>query len=241
MDGKECGNAGTFAVEQTYVTEEYVDHFYDVLPAFKDPRYIQVDGKPFLLIYNVLLVPNLNEFIDCWNKLALENGMKGIHFVGNIMGYAAELKKEEILNSGVDAMVDSSLFTTEKKLSNVGMYWEKFKTRILKLGPERYEYADLIPLLSDEYEHLENVYPAIFSLLDRTPTAGKEAIVITGSTPKLFEKLLSNKVDVVKHKEPEHRIIMVNAWNEWGEGMYLEPDLKYGHGYLDAVRNVVLK
>lgn len=238
---KNGGNAGTVAVEQTYVKEEYVDHFYDVLPAFKDSRYIKVDGKPFFLIYNVLYVPDLKEFIACWNKLAIENGLKGIHFVGNIMGHIAELNKEKILNSGVDAMVDSSLFTAEKKLSNVGMYWKKFKARILKLGPEKYEYADLIPLLTDEYEHFENVYPSIFPQLDRTPRAGKEAIVITGSSPKLFEKLLSNKVDAVKHKQFEHRIIMVNAWNEWGEGMYLEPDLKYGHGYLDAVRNVVIR
>ncbi len=236
---KNGGNAGTVAVEQTYIKNEYVDHFYDVLPAFKDPRYIQVDGKPFFLIYNILEIPNLKEFLDCWNKLAVENGLRGIHFVGNIMGHYLELKKKEVLNSGVDAMVDSSLFTAEKKLSNIGAYWKKFKTRVLKSGPECYDYADLIPHLTDEFEHLENVYPSIFPQLDRTPRAGKEAIVITGSSPELFEKLLKSKVDKIQNKQLENRIIIINAWNEWGEGMYLEPDLKYGHGYLNAIRKVV--
>lgn len=237
---KNGGNAGTMAVEQTYVAEEYADHFYDVLPAFKDPRYIKVDGKPFFLIYNVLDMPDPKCFMDCWQKLAKENGLPGIHFVGNIMGHEAENRKDEVIHSGVDATVLSNLFYGETKVGKgIGMYWQKIAARILKLGPERYAYKKFIKCVHNDYEKKDEIYPMVYPQLDRTPRAGKEAVILTGSTPELFGKYMSDTLEIVKDKPFENRFIVINAWNEWGEGMYLEPDLKFGHGYLDALKNSI--
>lgn len=235
---KNGGSSQKRFLEQTYFIEEFEDHFYDVLPAFKDPRYICVDGKPFFLIYNILDIPNHQEFINCWQKLAIQNGLKGIHFVGNIMGRVAEEQKENVFNSGVEATVLSNLFYGQiKSIGKMGTYWQKFKTRILNFGPERYSYKRFIKHVHNDYEKREDVYPVIYPQLDRTPRAGKNAVILTGSTPNLFKQYLIDTIDIIKNKPNEKKIIIINAWNEWGEGNYIEPDLKFGRGYLDALRD----
>lgn len=237
---KNGGDSGTVAVKQTYNATEYADHFYDVLPAFKDPRYIKVDGKPFFLIYNVLEIPNVVEFIRCWQLLAKENGLKGIHFVANIMGHHAESRKEEVFSCGVDATVLSNLFYGQvNSYGKLRTYWRKFKTRILGLGPERYDYRKFISSVHNSYEYKESVYPVVYPQLDRTPRAGKDAVILTGSTPLLFKKYMQDTLDIIKNKPYEKRFLIINAWNEWGEGNYLEPDIKYGKGYLEALKEVL--
>jgi len=237
---KNNGNTHGYVVQQTYNPNEYADHFYDVLPAFLDPRYIKVDGKPFFLIYDTLSIPNIKEFIDCWQKLARQNGLDGIHFVGNVMGHVAEQKKDDIIACGVDAVVLSNLFYGQvHSRGKISTYWQKFKTRILKLGPERYDYGRFIKSVHNEYESRENIYPVVYPQLDRTPRAGKNAVILTGSTPTLFESYMRDTIEIVKHKKSEHKIIIINAWNEWGEGNYMEPDLRYGSGYLESLKKVV--
>ena len=75
----------------------------------------------------------------------------------------------------------------------------------------------------------------------RTPRAGRDAIILTGSTPDLFGKYMSDTLELVKGKDEENRFVIINAWNEWGEGNYIEPDRKWGHGYLDALREILVK
>ena len=237
---KNGGDVKKKILEQTYVPEEFVDHFYDVLPAFRDPRYIKVDGKPFFLIYNILDMPDVKGFMECWQKLAKENGLKGIHFVGNVMGHVAEKHKDEVISSGVDATVLSNLFYGEiNSVGVIGTYWQKFKARILKMGPERYSYKNFIKVVHNDYEYKENLYPVVYPQLDRTPRAGKEAVILTGSTPALFKQYLKDTLEIIKKKPQENRFLIINAWNEWGEGNYLEPDIKFGQGYLDALREVI--
>lgn len=239
---KNDGDTKNTILKQTYVEEEFVDHFYDVLPAFKDPRYIKVDGKPFFLIYNILAMPNPSLFMDKWQALAIENGLKGIHFVGNIMGHEAEQRKEDVFSSGVDATVLSNLIYAEEKCCRKwGMYWKKFQTRVLNMGPERYNYKDFIKNVHNEYEFREDVYPVVYPQLDRTPRAGKNAIILTGSTPELFAKYVEDTLRIVQNKRMENRFVFINAWNEWGEGNYIEPDQKFGRGYLEALKAVLNK
>ena len=75
---------------------------------------------------------------------------------------------------------------------------------------------------------------------DRSPRGGRRAVIYTGSTPELFKKHIKEALKVIQNKQPEHRILFLRSWNEWAEGNYVEPDLKYGHGYLDAIRNSIL-
>ena len=227
-------------LEQTYVEEEYVDHFYDVLPAFKDPRYIKVDGKPFFLVYDPLSLPDIDSFISTWRSLASKNGLKGIHFVGYVLGHKSEQSVSQILNSSFDAIVLSSLYHAQ--LASSGkfiMFAKKIVARKFSLGPEKYQYKNIVKHCHSELDYKENVYPMVVPQFDRTPRAGRKGALFTGSTPELFAKFLNDTIIRIKRKKYDHRIIMVNAWNEWGEGMYLEPDLKFGHGYLNAMKRVL--
>jgi hypothetical protein len=81
--------------------------------------------------------------------------------------------------------------------------------------------------------------PGFFVGWDNTPRRGAEAIVITHVTPEAVRRALARVVASVAGLPPERRIVMLNAWNEWAEGMHLEPDQKYGHAYLEAVASVV--
>ena len=85
----------------------------------------------------------------------------------------------------------------------------------------------------------ENVYPTIMPQWDRTPRAGQKTEYLVNSSPEAFKHHISDALEYVKDKLPEHRILFLKAWNEWGEGNYVEPDQQFGHGWLDAIRSVI--
>ena len=70
---------------------------------------------------------------------------------------------------------------------------------------------------------------------------GRGAHIYKGSTPELFGKSIDIALEHIKNKEDEHKILFAFAWNEWGEGAYLEPDLKFGKRYLEQIRNKILR
>ena len=75
---------------------------------------------------------------------------------------------------------------------------------------------------------------------DRTPRSGRRARIYTNSTPEVFGEQIDQVLDLIKDKELEHKIVFLMSWNEWAEGNYIEPDMKYGHGYLDILKNRLL-
>ena len=112
-----------------------------------------------------------------------------------------------------------------------------FKYETLK----KYPYKKIIDKLFVEEDKWENVFPCIIPNWDRSPRAGREAVIYDGSSPALFEKSVEDVLSIIKDKKEEHQIVFIKSWNEWGEGNHLEPDLKFGHGYLQAIRNAVNK
>jgi hypothetical protein len=82
----------------------------------------------------------------------------------------------------------------------------------------------------------DNVYPSLLPQWDRSPRSGMNGIYIN-STPNKFEKTIQKALQLVEHKPIEHKILFLKSWNEWAEGNYVEPDLKFGRGYLEVLRN----
>ncbi|WP_444118133.1 glycoside hydrolase family 99-like domain-containing protein, partial [Alistipes putredinis] len=77
---------------------------------------------------------------------------------------------------------------------------------------------------------------------DRSRLAGRRATIYTRATPELFAKHLKEAVKIVsERKSDEHKIIFLRSWNEWAEGNYVEPDLKYGHGFLEAIKKNIIE
>lgn len=247
-------------VEQTYPGDKDNEaHFYSLLDAFKDKRYIKVDGKPLFVIYDPLSFKDIDKFVVQWNDLAKINGLGRFHFVGNLLSsnFNTMLKKSIKHNNtenDVKELIDSTLdlgfdaITTDNKyraqVLSKGILFTGFHSFLSKkfniVRPEVYNQEEINKHILLDLNKEENIYPIILPNWDRTPRSKSDSIYVN-STPGVFSKLLKKTIDMVSSKQEEHRIIFIKSWNEWGEGNYVEPDQQYGHGYLDAIRDVVKK
>ncbi len=240
-------------LEQTYPgKEDYIAHFYDVLPAFKDSRYITVDGKPLFLVFNPANIPDNKLFLETWRTLAIENGLPGIHFVGRVeskgrFSISKSIPKEELYNKflsyGYDAIApatvrEAKIASTSKAHVFIKALLTHFK---ICFKGDKYDYGKLMKHLYCEDDKKENFYPLLYPRFDNTPRRGNNAWIFVNSSPALFEQTADSLFEMISKKEPEHRIVFLVAWNEWGEGSYMEPDIKYKHQYLQALRNALTK
>ncbi|NCD70744.1 glycosyltransferase WbsX family protein [Mucilaginibacter agri] len=224
-------------IEQLYPgVEDYTAHFYTVLQAFKDDRYIQVDGKPLFVIYLPLAHPEVKTFMECWRKLAKENGLKGIYFVGQTNGI--NNSADEVLEAGVDAVITTRLIAFFNK-RNIQQKLKSRLNRLFKSVPLVYSYKTMAKYFLDDEDRRENIIPSIIPGWDHTPRSGVEGLVISNTTPEFFEEHASRAIDMVKEKDPQKRIVFLKSWNEWAEGNYIEPDLKWGMQYLQALKRAI--
>lgn len=230
-----------FLLEQTYPGEkDYILHFNTLLSAFKDSRYIRVNNKPLFVVYDPIAIPSAHEFIDIWQKLAKQNGLEGIHFVGRDN---SGKEHQNILDMGFDAVNTNGQWSAESKVK--GKYLRILKVKIKEKFPnlilDTYNYKDIIKNFFTENDKKPNYYPIVLPQWDRSPRAGKNAVIYKNSTPELFKHHLTDALNIIKDKPKEHQIIFLKSWNEWGEGNYVEPDLLNGHKYLDILRNKLVK
>lgn len=234
--------ANQMICEQTYPgDEDYIAHFNWCLKAFNDPRYIKVDGKPFFLLYNANELPDCKHFFELWNRLAVENGFPGIHFVGLAKGWDSSINEQ--FEDGYDAVVHGNIWQAEAL--SIGKYRKMLRRfiadRLDFFSLDLYNYEDIVSRLVNDLDKKENIYPCILPGWDRSPRSGKRAVIYKGSTPELWRKHVKSAVDAVKDKSEEHKIILLRSWNEWGEGNYVEPDTRWGHAYLDALKSVLFE
>jgi len=243
-------------MKMEYSYEDHIAHFNALLPAFRDKRYITVDGKPIFAIWAPNSIPDVKKFINLWQDLAHKNGLLGIHFIGytaNASGRSVNKNKlslwatdeaaehyNAILRKGFDAVMSSGLFRAQSmckgKLRMLLYYSAKNMSMPIS---NRTDYSRTMKNYYVPEDAWENVYPTLLPQWDRTPRAGIRTNPLTNSTPKKFQKTVETALDIIRNKKPEHQILFLKAWNEWGEGNYVEPDLKYGHGWLEAIRNSI--
>ncbi|MDR3128922.1 MAG: glycoside hydrolase family 99-like domain-containing protein [Tannerellaceae bacterium] len=242
-------------MEQTYSKEDYVKHFHAVLPAFKDKRYIQVDGKPLFVVFDPLNIPDSPYFIVKWNELAKQNGLEGIHFAGN-SEYSRIQKKgferfyfpsqasifSAILERKFNTVISSGAGRANRKVKGyVRLLLDKifFGIRVPSLRKYKHNYSDIIENYHVKEDAWPNVYPTIVPNWDRTPRTGAyREDLWHGSTPELFRQHVCNALELVKHKPDENKIIFLKSWNEWGEGNYMEPDIVFGKQYLETLKQL---
>ena len=255
-------NGGTTMIsKQLYPgDEDYINHFNTVLPAFKDHRYITVDGKPLFCIFDPYGFADIERFMALWQKMAKENGLKGVYFVamcnstttmvrnadGTIRRVLPNLESsaevyKSFLDMGFDAV--NSLGKSRAEMLYSGKYKRLIRfvlqQRFSFMPTLKYDFSKITKYFFSPEDSWENVYPTILSQWDRSPRTGKSEGVYVNSTPENFQKHIEKALDVIKDKSPEHKILFLRSWNEWGEGNYVEPDLKYGHGFLDAIKNTI--
>ena len=104
---------------------------------------------------------------------------------------------------------------------------------------DKYDYLKIIKHYYVPEDKWDNVYPSLLPQWDRSPRSGVNGIYVN-STPVNLKKMIYEALNLLNNKQDEHRILFLKSWNEWAEGNYVEPDLKYGHGYLDVLRECLV-
>lgn len=231
-------------IEQVYPGEEdIVNHFYAVLKAFKDSRYLLIDGKPIFMIYAPNLIPDIAKYLAIWRELAVKNELKGIYFVGQA-GNNKDCAK--IISLGFDGVCRAGIEDAINKIR--GKYLNKILFKIrkhtnLKIIPlNKYKYSEIVDnLLVPEIDKRSNIFPSVIPNFDHTPRSGREGLVYIDSTPELFGQLLNKTIKLIEDKEFDKKIIFLRSWNEWAEGNYVEPDKKFGNDYLDTLKDEIIE
>jgi lipopolysaccharide biosynthesis protein len=223
-------------IEQTYPGEaDHRAHFAALLPAFRDPRYIRVDGKPVFVIYQPLRLPDISDTLRLWRAMADEAGLPGLHLVA----YSLEPETNPA-SFGYDAIIHGHNFKQHQWRND----WRNPVARIRQKIDHRrglphvHDYADLAASQM-EARAGDNVYRCVVHAWDNTPRSGRNGVAYKNPDPELFRKVLGANVAAMSNRPVEHRLLFLKSWNEWAEGNHLEPDLRYGMTYLQIVADVV--
>lgn len=232
------GRPDHIIMEQRYLgPEEDERHFYDLLPAFRDPRYIRVDGKPIFFIYRPAKLPDSNATIALWRDLAAREGLPGLFLVG----INHRIALWEPGPAGFDAALVNRLPDTRPWVSRRDpLRWLRFKMQASRRQPTVYDYSeDLVQPIYDEVR-TGQWFPTVYPNWDTSARHRERGLVMHDATPEKFEGVMRKAVHLVAQRAPQHRIIILKSWNEWAEGNYVEPDLRHGDGYLKAVQRSVI-
>lgn len=231
-------------IEQKYPGKQDNEmHFYSLLDAFKDKRYIRVKDRPLFLIYKPEDFPGMKDFITEWNSLAKNNGIsQGFHFVAHTSSFNSYYS---LINLGFNSItvnpISRLIHYLDLKKSRITKYSEKLEKYIF--GYRKFikvEYKNARKHFINKYEDsIANVIPTIIPNWDHSPRSGRHGLILVNSDPKYFAKNIRDAIQCIKDKNDGEKIIFLKSWNEWGEGNYMEPDIKYKHGYLDVLRRTI--
>ena len=199
-------------IQQDYGDEiEWEKHFYYLLPFFRDKRYLRKDNKPVFIIYQPDDIPCLGDMINCWKNLACTCGLQGVYFIGGN-------SRHPIFDAFIMQQPSFSL-----------------RQRVYL----RNDYKEISnQIIADSLNANNKTFLSGFVSYDDTPRRGKNGLSIENSVPSIFYKQLLNLYSISEKAGKE--FVFINAWNEWGEGMHLEPDEKYGYEYLNYVKKAKL-
>jgi hypothetical protein len=222
-------------IEQTYPgNSDYANHFKYLLYAFQDKRYINVHEKPLFYIYDPLTIPDVKELLQFWNKLAIENGLKGIYFVGR----GSKDEKNELISKGFDAINPNLQWEAESKVKGkfIRLIQRKIVENFSGAILDKFKYKEIIKYLVPDDVDQNNVFPTLIPQWDRSPRSGSKTTIYHGSTPELFGSHVKSIIEKIQEKPVDNKIVFLKSWNEWAEGNYIEPDIIFGHGYLNALK-----
>lgn len=242
------GSPNKILIKQEYPgPADEAAHFDLVLPAFRDSRYMTVDGKPIFAMLDPGDHPDPAGFIRHWRQLAEKANLPGIYFIA-MWNQSPDPKLSEF-----DAVTEFGPGDFLKSLpmdpwSQRLRRWQKGEfgpilgpilgRRFLK--PLRFNYTDVIKAaFGSDFARDPRYVPTVLPGWDNTPRSGVRGVVFEGATPALFKTYLKKAIDRVSQRPAQERIIFLKAWNEWAEGNYVEPDSVFGHQYLTAIREAL--
>ncbi len=215
-------------IAQRYTPEDDLEHMRRLAEAFRDPRYIRVDGRPLFLVYRVNILPDPLQTAAIWRQEARRLGIGDI-YLALVESRVGGLAMPTPGSIGFDAAVE---FQPD------GLHMPP-PIRKLDAYGGIYAYADFVQAMLRREKPDYKRYPCVSPGWDNTPRRRQNQTVLHNSTPELYGRWLQTVAADFRPFSPEENFIFINAWNEWGEGAYLEPDAKWGHSYLEATRSAI--
>ena len=230
------GSPDRVLIEQTYPgPEDDENHLRFLLKAFKDKRYMRVDGKPIFLVYSPKELPDPKRTTDTWRQMARQDGIEDLYLIG--IEYS-DWRPEDF---GFDGQVIIRRFLSLAALTELKgtRRIRRYVRKILKWPQEIYDYGKIHRYLLMPGAEEEHIHPCVVPNWDNTPRSGKRGVVLHKSTPELFREHLRAAIKQVSNKRYDNRLIFIKSWNEWAEGNHLEPDLKFERKYLEVFKEEI--
>ncbi|MEH2874853.1 glycosyltransferase WbsX family protein [Segatella copri] len=231
------GEHNVMLLEQHYSRSDDEQHFKYLLKFFKDPRYIRIDGKPVFAIYKPHLIPDLKDMLNTFRTLAKENGIE--LYICKFESNGSRGK--QLMDSGFDSSIEFQPQNTEGYDKITEFFCKVYKRLFhttncgLILNYRKYVNFQIKKPTFKEYKR----FPCVCPCWDNSPRRVKNYYFsFKNPLPKYFKKWFSHVYSTFIPYSDEENLIFINAWNEWAEGCHLEPDLKYGTGYLEAIKDV---
>lgn len=229
---------------QSYGDEsDWRRHFEYLLTAFRDRRYIRVDGKPMFLIYRSASIEALGSMLTLWRDLARSAGLPGLHVVGMLTAFPMDPRRELF-----DAFAEfEPVFTFTHRRP----YWLRKREKWIRKytracwrlfgraarPPNSYDYASLWRAIAKR-ELPPRTYAGAFVDWDNSPRRGLErSMIMRNFERRAFEE--GFRAQLRKAQQANAQFLFVNAWNEWAEGAYMEPDEARGLFFLDTIRAAI--
>ncbi len=243
-------------IEQHYGgKEEWKAHFEYLSPFFQDKRYIKVDGKPLFLLYRPELISTLNEMLDYWQELAYKDGLGRIAFAYQKTDKAELYRKDdsrfdyniEYQPGFAGKWLEKKTHRLLRRLKQNGCLMldkifktSRFSTIRFESQLEKRDYMKYWEKILEHKPEDEKCVPGAFVDWDNTPRRGMRGSIFQNVCPELFYNYM--KKQIIHTREQYHKDMMfIFAWNEWGEGGYLEPDEYNGMKMLQALKRALIE
>ncbi len=225
------GSDHEILIAQKHSDEDDLACIADICHYISDERYIKVNGKPLIIIYNASVFPDINRTIEIWRTYCREIGIGDICLAG-----ARTYPTRDPLIYDFDEAVEFPphfFWESVNNITNKMVHVQKNHNLDIR---DIEEYINCKRYFEDSPAR---IFRGVFPNWDNTARRGDSA-TIHASNPALYQRwLLDVMQDTKLQRKPQERIVFVNAWNEWAEGAHLEPDRRYGYAYLQATADAI--
>lgn len=219
---------------------DWTRHFEYLSKAFDDKRYLRVEGKPLFVIYRPSHIPRRNEMLAFWRRCAKEHGWEGLHLMHVLNTFEPRPVK------GFDGVIELEPMYTISHGMPILWRARRYATALARFATRNSpkfhsRFLDLVDYdLVWSRIRTRNLHrwrletcPGAFVDWDNSPRRGRNGTIVRGGSPTKFEENLRGQI--ARASENRSGFVFINAWNEWAESAYLEPDVGYGAGYLEAL------
>lgn len=240
------GGADQVLLEQRYSDADTIAHARHLAPAFADPRYIRIDGRPVFAVYNADEIPCPRRWTDLFRETSLNNGKEP--YLIRIERYLdSDTRPPSAL--GFDAALEFQPFSRNFRR------WQRTRPDLKRRAGRRiahrlrrefgrfrdldihHDMAAFVAFDTCQPSPGYTMFPGVCPSWDNSARRGPgQAIIFRGSTPELFADWIAAKTRAFLPPSPEENLLFVNAWNEWAEGNHLEPCLRHGRNWLASLR-----